>query len=63
MMDPVDDSTHYIWNIFYFNKEDDRVIVPKRVRGLGFTLNFARPGIYVVIGVLLLCFFLLGRYS
>lgn len=63
MKDPVDDNTHYLWNVFYFNKEDDRIIVPKRTRGLGFTLNFAHPGIYLIMVVLLLLFFLLERYS
>lgn len=62
-MDPVDDNTHYVWNIFYFNKEDDRVIVPKRTRSLGFTLNFAHPRIYLIIVACLFCIFLLGRSS
>jgi len=29
--------------VFYFCREDPRMIVPKRLRGLGWTLNFARP--------------------
>jgi len=29
--------------IFYFCREDQRIIVPKRIRGLGWTLNLARP--------------------
>ena len=29
--------------VFYFCPADPRVIVPKSVRGLGWTLNFARP--------------------
>ena len=29
--------------IFYFCRADPRMMVPKRMRGLGWTLNFARP--------------------
>jgi hypothetical protein len=35
--------------IFYFNKADAAVIVPKRF-GLGWTLNFARPTAWFYIG-------------
>jgi len=29
--------------IFYFCRADSRIVVPKRIRGLGWTLNLARP--------------------
>jgi len=29
--------------IFYFCRTDPRIVVPKRIRGLGWTLNLARP--------------------
>ena len=35
--------------IFYFEPEDPRVFIPKRVKGTGWRLNFARPGAYVVL--------------
>ncbi len=33
------------WHLygFYFNREDPRIIVPKRWRSMGWTMNFARP--------------------
>lgn len=47
---PVSDLTRFSrdpanWRFYfiYFCREDPRVIVPKRVGGLGWTLNFARP--------------------
>lgn len=49
MQDPVDDKAHYIWNTFYFNRQDRRVLVPKRVRWFGFTVNFAQPSTYLVL--------------
>jgi len=41
-MDPVDDKRFYKFGVFYYNPNDERAIVPKRVRSLGFTVNFAR---------------------
>jgi uncharacterized membrane protein len=49
----IDDATQYRWGIFYFNRKDKRVVVPKRYRFLGFTVNFARPGAYFIIFALL----------
>ncbi len=60
MNDPIDDINNYIWNIFYFNRNDSRIIVPKRTRILGWTINFARPESYLLLVVVLLLFFYLG---
>jgi hypothetical protein len=45
---------------FYFCKEDPRIIVPKRLRGLGWTLNFARPLAIPVFGAI--CLFLYAPF-
>jgi hypothetical protein len=37
------DPRNYKWGIIYFCKEDPRVIVPRRIKWMGWTLNFARP--------------------
>ena len=34
---------NWVCGIIYFCKDDPRIIVPKRLRGFGGTLNFARP--------------------
>lgn len=39
--------------IFYFNRNDQRLFVPKRIRILGWTLNFANPLSYVVLAFIL----------
>ena len=41
-MDPIDDINNYKWGIFYYNPSDPRTLVPKRVRMMGWQLNFAR---------------------
>lgn len=57
-------TQHYRWGLFYVNPEDPRLWVPKRM-GLGWTLNFARGGSWLVLGLLilppLLVILLLGR--
>jgi uncharacterized membrane protein len=43
---PEKDPTNYKWNFFYYNPNDERLIVPKPNPNLGFTLNFAKPKAY-----------------
>ncbi len=45
-MEPSEDPKYYKWGIFYYNPDDDRVLVPKRVQVLGWTFNFARQEVY-----------------
>ena len=37
------DPGNWVGGFLYFCKQDRRILVPKRLRGLGWTLNFARP--------------------
>lgn len=39
---------HWKWGV-YVCKEDPRVIVPKRVKWAGWTMNFARPSAFPVL--------------
>jgi uncharacterized membrane protein len=43
------DPENYKWGIFYFNPKDPRVILPKRNKILGVTVNFANPYSYLII--------------
>jgi len=41
--------------IFYFNRKDPRLIVPKIQPSMGWTLNFASPYTYItLIGIILI---------
>lgn len=56
------DDQHWKWGMFYFNKEDPDLFVEKKF-GVGWTVNFARPGVWiflviVIIGPLLPLFFM-----
>jgi uncharacterized membrane protein len=37
------DPANWKLGIFYFCRSDRRIIVPKRIKGLGWTVNLARP--------------------
>jgi len=58
----VKNPDNYIWGIFYFNKNDDRIFVPKYVTERGHTLNFANPYTWLImvafIGILVTIRFL-----
>lgn len=50
---------HAGWLGIYIAKRDTRLIVPKRARLMGFTINFARPGAWLIVpGIVLLVFIL-----
>ena len=35
-------NSPWIWGIFYYNKNDERIFPPKRIPWMGFTVNFAK---------------------
>ncbi|MBN9618520.1 MAG: hypothetical protein J0H43_02130 [Actinobacteria bacterium] len=45
--EPRSDDQHWIGGIFYFNRDDRRLMPPKRF-GIGRTLNFAHPGSWLI---------------
>lgn len=46
---------------FYFNKKDYRILVPKRNKPMGYTLNFASPYSYILLTAIALII-VLWRY-
>lgn len=42
-----DDKKHWKLGIFYYNRADKRVFLPKRY-GIGWTVNFGKPGVLIV---------------
>jgi uncharacterized membrane protein len=45
---------NWIWGIFYYNKEDKRLLPPKKIAWMGNTINFANPkSVLFMIGALL----------
>jgi uncharacterized membrane protein len=51
-MEPTENDSNYKYGVFYYNKDDKRIIVPKRVKFLGWTFNFAHPVSYLIMAAL-----------
>lgn len=50
-----EDPSNWRWGIFYYNKADKRIFPPKRMRELGWTVNFANPYSYLgFLGIFIL---------
>ena len=49
----VKNPSNYKWGLFYFNKRDKRVVLPKYQSERGWTVNFANPLSYLFILLLI----------
>jgi len=58
-----EDPENWKWGILYFNKKDDRMIVPKRNPMMGWTFNFAHPAGYIFLILILLLIVIQTIYS
>ena len=57
----MNDQKYWKWRFLYFNRNDNRVFVPKRF-GIGWTLNWASPFSYIAIIVILIVLVQLCRF-
>ena len=57
----INDPTNYKWGIFYFNPNDQRIMVPKRSKSMGWTLNFARMYSYIILILIFALAVVLGK--
>ena len=48
------DLRGYKWGLFYANRDDSRIFVPKSNPWMGWTLNFANPYSYIVLAGIIL---------
>lgn len=60
-------SGTWVLGVLYFDRRDPRIIVPKRYRSMGWTLNFARllaiPALILMIFVILAPFQILNHFD
>jgi len=53
------DPKYWKWGIFYFNKNDKRIFSPKRIKQMGWTVNFANPiSIFSIIVLVAIIYFI-----
>jgi len=57
----INDPINYKWGIFYFNRKDDRDVVPKRSRMMGWTLNFGNIYAYILLILIIAIVILIGK--
>nr|WP_294788007.1 DUF5808 domain-containing protein [uncultured Flavobacterium sp.] len=55
------DPENWIWGIFYYNREDKRMFPPKRLKEMGWTINFANPNSVFLAVVLILSLMILSE--
>ena len=48
-----DDDAHWKAGIFYVNRNDPSLFLPERF-GIGWTMNWGRPGAWAIVGLLVL---------
>ena len=58
-----DDKNNWKIGIFYFNPADPRILPPKRIKQLGWTLNFARWQAWIILFLILSLIAFLGNLS
>ncbi len=58
----VENPDNYRFAIFYYNPGDQRIIVPKRNRMMGWTLNFGRTNTYLIIAGIIIIVYLAKFY-
>lgn len=55
-IEPSENPQFYKWSVFYYNPDDERILVPKRVKAMGWTFNFAKPEVYhflFIVGIVI----------
>lgn len=48
------DPDNWVWGMFYYNREDKRLLPPKYYKEMGWTVNFANPKSIAVMAVIVL---------
>lgn len=57
----IEDPANYQWGLFYFNRLDKRIIVPKRLKMMGWTLNFANFYTYIILFLIVAIAIIIGQ--
>ena len=50
------DPNNWKWGCIYYNKEDQRILPPKRIPWMGWTINFANSkSVVLFVAILVFC--------
>lgn len=53
------DPSNWIWGVFYYNREDKRIFIPKRIPVMGWTINFANATSILVMTAIVIAVIIL----
>lgn len=56
------DPNNWKWGVFYFNKDDKRIFPPKKIKLLGWTVNFANPISILALLTIIVIILVLSNY-
>lgn len=56
------DPNNWIWGLFYYNPHDKRIFPPKRIKYLGWTINFANPSSVFFTVMLILILYIISKH-
>ena len=49
------DPNNWLWGLFYYNNKDKRIFPPKKIKFLGWTVNFSNPiSVITLISIIVL---------
>jgi len=54
---------NWIWGIFYYNPKDNRLFPPKRIKEMGWTINFANPNSVFLVIIIIAILIIIGEYA
>lgn len=57
------DPANWKWGIFYYNKDDKRILPPKKYKWMGWTVNFANAYSVLFMLALLMAAFILAHFA
>jgi uncharacterized membrane protein len=57
------DPDKWIWGFFYYNPKDSRLFPPKRIKELGWTINFANPNSVFIVIIIIAILLIAGEYA
>ena len=52
----MENSNWKFFGLIYYNPQDTRIFVPKRIEWMGITLNFGNPKSYIALALMVLFF-------
>ncbi|QLC67277.1 hypothetical protein LPB248_13490 [Flavobacterium sp. LPB0248] len=55
------DSNNWVWGMFYYNPKDKRMFPPKKIKELGWTINFANSNSVFLCVVLILVLMIISE--